>query len=285
MELISPAVAYPVLFGQVRPPPEKLYYSGNLETLNSQTLSVIGSRHMTTYGAHVIHKLLPPLIRAGLTIVSGLAYGVDGEAHRCTLEHHGKGIAVLGSALDKIHPQVHQGLADQLVAEGGLILSEYAPESPTFKSNFPARNRIIAALAPVLLIIEAADPSGTFSTARAALDLGKEVCVVPADITREQSAGTLRLLKEGARPVSEPGDIFTLYQQTLPFQVQNFLKPALTGSPATLYACISRGISTVDGLVRETAWNVSTVQTILSVLELDGYITFRASQWQTVSLS
>lgn len=278
--LSSPADRYPHSFGQVRPPPAELYYQGDLAVLDRPALSVTGSRKMSSYGSQVLHSILPPLIRAGLVIVSGLAYGVDAEAHRCTLQHGGQGVAVIGSALDCFYPPSHSGLGKELTTKGGLLLSEYPPGTPGFKSHFPARNRLIAALAPVLLIIEAADPSGTFSTARAALDLGREVCVVPADITREQSNGTLRLLKDGARPVSSAEDLIALYQLPLPLQVQTLLKPALTGSPATLYACISRGISKVDALVEETGWGIATIQALLSVLELDGYITLRASQWQ-----
>ncbi len=222
---------YPTALTALRPPPPNLYYEGDLSIFSKPSLSVIGSRKMSSYGSTALNRLLPPLIRAGMVIVSGLAYGVDAEAHRCALTHKGTGIAVIGSALDKVYPQPHLGLSRELVARGGLVLSEYPPGTPGFKAHFPARNRIIAALAPVLLIIEAADPSGTFSTARAALDLGRDVCVVPADITRDQSNGTMRLLKDGARPVSCAEDILALYQLKLPLVSLGPLRPALTGSP------------------------------------------------------
>lgn len=285
LTLTDLAAEYPATFGVVRPPPDVMYGQGSTEALVKPALSVVGSRKMSKYGEVVLNLILPPLIRAGLVIVSGLAYGVDAAAHRCTLEHGGVGIAVIGSSLDRLYPPMHSRLASDLVEKGGLILSEYPPGTPGFKGHFPARNRLIAALSPVLLIIEAADPSGTFSTARAALDMGREVCVVPADITREQSNGTLRLLKEGARPVSCAEDIIALYQLSLPIQIQPPLRPALTGSPATLYAFISQGVNSADALMQETGWSISTVQALLSVLELDGYITFGTSQWQIISSS
>lgn len=274
---------FPSGLQHAKPPPEQLYIEGQVVALGKPTVGVIGSRRMSEYGSLVLNRILPPLVRAGLAVVSGLAYGVDAEAHRVTLAHQGTAVAVLGSSLDRVYPQAHWGLARRITGQGGALVSEYPPGTPGYKGHFPARNRLIAALSQVLLIIEAADPSGTFSTARAALDLGKEVCVVPADITREQSNGTLRLLKEGARPVSSAEDIIPLYQQTLPFQVTQQLRPALTGSPATLYGCISRGVATADQLARETGWPISQVQAALTVLELDGYITLSYSQWQIIS--
>jgi DNA processing protein len=260
-----------------------MYMEGDAAVFQHQSLSVIGSRKMSAYGAAVLRLLLPPLVHMGLIIVSGLAYGVDAEAHRITLEHQGRGIAVLGSGFDRIYPRAHVGLARQLVERGGVLLSEHPPGTLAFKGHFPARNRLIAALAPVLLIIEAAEYSGTFSTARAALDLGREVCVVPADITREQSSGVLRLLKDGARPVTCAEDILALYQLTLPIEARTPLRPALTGSLATLYACISQGATVVDTMTRATGLTIATINALLSVLELDGYITYRQSQWQIIS--
>ncbi|HSI20536.1 MAG TPA: DNA-processing protein DprA [Verrucomicrobiae bacterium] len=279
--LTQDSAHFPPSLKEARPIPESLYYNGSLDALSRPLISIVGSRKMSTYGSAVLQALVPPLVQAGLVVVSGLAYGVDAAAHRCALDHGGTGIAVIGSSLDQLYPASHTSLADKLVRSGGIVLSEYPPGTPGFKFHFPRRNRIIAALSPVLLIIEAADPSGTFSTARAALEMGKEVCVVPADITRGQSNGTLRLLKDGARPVSCPEDILSLYQMQLPLLAKEPLQPALTGSPATLYASISHGLTSVDALAQDTGFNIATVQALLSVLELDGYITYRQSQWQT----
>lgn len=283
--LSSVSTIFPSILGEVKPRCDGLYYQGNVELLGKPAISVIGSRTMSHYGAAVLAALIPGLVRAGLVIISGLALGVDGEAHRLMLQNKGQGIAVLGSSLEQIYPPKHLHIAEGLLANNGLLLSEYPVGTPGFKSNFPIRNRLIAALSQVTLIIEATEKSGTASTARAALELGREVCVVPGDITRPQSAGVLSLLKDGARPVSCVEDILSLYQLSLPLEAPNLLKPALTGSPATLYACISRGITRVEALVVATGWEVARVRTVLSVLELDGYITYRNAQWQTISLS
>jgi DNA processing protein len=280
--ILRSSAHYPTSLATCRPAPEDIYFEGDLAAANRPLHSVIGSRTMTSYGSAVISLLIPPLVRAGLGIVSGLAYGVDSAAHRCALQHGGTGVAVLGSALDRLYPTTHRLLAAELVEKGGLLLSQFPPGTPGYKGNFPLRNRLIAGLAPVLLIIEAADPSGTFSTAHAALDLGREVCVVPADITRAQSNGTLRLLKEGARAVSTPEDILSLYQLSIPLEAPNLLRPALTGSLASLYACISRGTTSIDALVQETGFPVATTQSLLSVLELDGYITLQQSAWHAI---
>jgi DNA processing protein len=265
------------------PPVESLEYQGDISLVGGSLLSVVGSRHMSSYGKAVLEKLVAPAAAAGLGIVSGLAYGVDAEAHRVTLRAKGRGIAVLGSCLQSVYPAAHTGLAAQLVQQGGLLLSEYRPGRPVYKTNFLARNRIIAALAPVLLVIEAGERSGTFSTVRAALDMGKDVCVVPGDITRSQSQGVNQLLKEGARPITEPEDILSLFQLSLPVTSNAEKASSLTGSAATLYAFISHGITSVDDLAVMTGWDIATVRATLSTLELDGLITSRFAQWQIIS--
>lgn len=177
---------------------------------------------MTTYGREVIHRIVPDLIRAGLTIVSGLAYGVDAEAHRVMLLCKGRGIAVLGTSLETTYPASHTSLRRQLVAQGSLILSEYPPGTSPQKYHFPERNRIIAALSGVTLIVEAGEKSGSLSTAQAALDANQVVCVIPGDITREGSLGALRLLKQGAEPVACAQDILEHYRHPTTVTVEQF---------------------------------------------------------------
>lgn len=277
------SAGYPYLLTQITKPPELLYYRGAVEVLDTPSLSVVGSRKMSEYGARVVRLLLPPLVRAGLTIVSGLAYGIDSFAHQITLEQGGRAVAVLGSGLDNVYPTANRRLAAQIVQSGGCLLSEYESKSEPLPMHFPERNRIVAGLSPVILIIEAGEHSGTSITARQALESGRDVCVVPADITREQSRGVHQLLKQGAKPVTCPEDVLELYpsQANLPILIEK-LKPALTGSLANLYDLISRGCNRTEVLLKESGLSVSELQSVLSVLELDGYISNLQNKWQKI---
>lgn len=193
---------YPQLLREAPDPPKLLYYRGNLDLLELPMTSVVGTRKPTAYGIEVtqivINKLAPTQV-----VVSGLAYGIDALAHEQTLALGGKTIAVLGSGLDpaSIYPAENRELAEAIVAKGGLLLSEYPPGSPPLKFHFPARNRIIAGLAPQLLVIEAGEVSGTLITAQLALDYNRDVWAVPGPITSPLSRGTNMLLVAGARPL------------------------------------------------------------------------------------
>jgi DNA processing protein len=274
---------YPSLLRHTARPPLELYCSGNAEAASGALVSVIGSRRMTSYGEEAVRILVPGLVAAGLTIVSGLAYGVDCFAHQVALECGGTCVAVLGSALDRVAPLANQGLLERLVMAGGCALSEYLPGTVARPHTFPARNRIVAGLSQVTLIIEAAERSGTLITARYALDAGREVCVVPADITRAGSDGIQRLLKQGARPVTNAQDILALYGPLPEGRIADRLSPALTGSAAAVYDLISHGARTSDFLLVQSGLSFSDLQSVLAVLELDGYITLKNAEWLTTS--
>ena len=273
---------YPDLLKESKKPPELLYYSGAMPAACATCISVIGSRGITAYGHEVISLLIPPLVQAGLSIVSGLAYGVDSQAQKVALHYGGTCVAVLGSGLHAIYPASHGGLAAAIVQAGGCVISEYPADMKALAYHFPCRNRIVAALSPVTLIIEAGEKSGTLITARYALEAGREVCVVPADITRVKSYGAHQLLKEGARPVTGAQDIMALYAGQLELRFPTVLRPALTGSLACLYDLISQGATTADDLLLALGWRIEELQSVLSVLELDGYIAFKGTTWQRI---
>jgi DNA processing protein len=272
---------YPALLRNSPSPPASLYCAGTVESLEHPAVSVIGSRKMTAYGERVIRMLIPDLVRAGLGIDSGLAYGVDSYAQQVAVGMGGSVVAVLGSSFDKFYPRRNEHLAEKIVETGGCVVTEYPPGTPALPAYFPQRNRIVAALSKMTLIIEAGEKSGTLITARQALDAGREVGVVPADITRVESRGVHALLKDGAKPITCSADILAVFG-TSAVQVQLNLKPALTGSLATLYDLISRGVGNFDQLVSQSALSIAGVQSILSVLELDGYITRRGNEWQKI---
>ena len=273
---------YPELLKHLRGGPDLLYLQGASTIFSTPTISIIGSRKMTAYGEKVANYLIPDLVRAGLSIVSGLAYGIDSLAHQIALHYGGKCIAVLGGGFTTIYPASNTQLARTIVQKDGLLVTEYSPEEPPQKYHFPQRNRIVAGLSPMTLILEAGEKSGTLITARHALEAGREVGVVPGDITREESRGVHELLKQGARPITSSADVLALYQPQLSLIIPTELHPALTGTTATLYDLISHGTSRIDQLVNQTDLGIVEVQSALAVLELDGYIYLRGNEWQKI---
>ncbi|HLZ14394.1 MAG TPA: DNA-processing protein DprA, partial [Candidatus Saccharimonadales bacterium] len=171
-------------------------------------MTIVGSRKLSAYGKAVTTLLATELARSGVVVVSGLAIGVDAIAHRAALDAGGLTIAVLPSSICDIYPASHTGLARQIVAQGGALVSEYPGGSRTYPGNFVARNRIASGLGDALLITEAAEKSGTLHTANFALEQGKPVLAVPGNITSPTSVGTNNLIKTGATPVTSVDDIF-----------------------------------------------------------------------------
>jgi DNA processing protein len=226
---------------------------------------------MSGYGENILRKWVPAFVEAGLTIVSGLAYGIDAKAHQEALEREGGCIAVLAHGLDRVYPVAHTRLARAIVENGGCLLSEYAAGVPPQTFSFPRRNRIIAALAEVVLIVEAGEKSGTMHTARWALEIGHTVVVVPGDIFQEQSWGANRLIKEGAEPVTRPEDVLQHYQIPLPIITEK-LRPGLTGTLSIVYEAIVHGGNTVDTIAALTQLPIQHILSSLSVLEIDGYL-------------
>lgn len=198
----------PERLSQLHTPPKKLFIAGNLEHIDEEpAVAIVGSRKISPYGRQVTEKLAHELAAKGITIISGLALGVDSVAHRACLEAGGKTIAVLPTPLTKIHPASHRQLAQQIVDSGGALVSEYAENDIITRANFVARNRIVAALADAVVITEAALKSGSLHTAHYALNLGREVLAVPGNITSETSEGTNNLIKQGATPVTSAEDV------------------------------------------------------------------------------
>ncbi|MBC7707956.1 DNA-protecting protein DprA [Polaromonas sp.] len=209
-ELISGDTDYPALLQQIPQPPAQLFKVGGAlrPFMQRPRVAIVGSRRVTAYGRHVTSQLARELASRGVVIISGLALGVDAIAHQGALEAGGDTIAVLPTSLDKLYPANNERLGRLIVAEGGVLLSEYPKGAPfMFKYNFVARNRLISGLADAVLITEAAEDSGSLHTADFALQQGREVLVVPGNITSPTSAGTNNLLKVGATPVTTVNDI------------------------------------------------------------------------------
>ncbi len=200
---------YPEVLEHLHDPPKQLYWKGSdwNHFNHMPRLAIVGSRKFSTYGKACIEKFVSELAPCGVVIISGLALGADSIAHRAAIVSRTPTIAVLPSPIEQIYPVRHRQLAGSILEQGGALVSEYENGASVRKYHFIARNRIIAALADAILIPEAAMASGSLHTARFALDLGRQVLVVPGNITSSLSAGTNNLLKVGATPVTSTQDI------------------------------------------------------------------------------
>lgn len=197
---------YPKLLKQIYDPPIVLYYKGEIDWDNP-CIAVVGTRKITGYGRTVTEKFTKRFVEAGVIIVSGLARGVDGVAHKTAVFNRGKTIAVLGGGLNKIFPPENQSLAEEIINGHGAIISEFPPDSPSLPGNFPSRNRIISGLSLATLVTEAAQDSGSLITARLAVEQGRDVFAVPGPITSDLSRGPIELIREGAKIVYDPQEI------------------------------------------------------------------------------
>ncbi len=197
---------YPQCLRECFCPPLVLYYAGKRELLSDKKLAVVGARNMTPYGQAALRQLLPPIVAQNITIVSGLARGIDGAAHRLTLKHDGNAIAVIGNGLDRFYPRENADLQNMIV-QSGLLLTEYPLGTGPLPFHFPERNRIIAGLATACLVVEARQKSGSLITANIAVQENRNVLAVPGSIMQPLSKGCNELIAEGARPALNASDI------------------------------------------------------------------------------
>lgn len=202
---------YPPLLKEIHNPPKKLYVRGKLP--EGLSLAVVGTRLPSAYGKQVTGQLVKPLARAGIIIVSGLAYGIDSLAHKATLEAGGKTVAVLGTGVDEqsLYPRAHLKLARKIIETDGAVISEYPEGTPGHRGHFPARNRIISGLSRGVVIVEAKKRSGALNTATHAAEQNRDVFAVPGPITAPTSATPNRLIKQGAEPLLDAQDILDFY--------------------------------------------------------------------------
>jgi len=201
------ALRYPPRLLELADPPPVLYLRGTLLPCDGRAIAVVGARRATPYGLRVTRALAGDLGRAGVTVVSGLARGVDAAAHGAALAAAGRTLAVLGSGLLNPYPPEHVDLLERIVGAGG-VLSEFPLHAPPLRRHFPQRNRVLAALALGILVVEASPTSGALGTVRHALDLGRTVMAVPGPVDQATSLGTLRMLQEGAAAVGAAQDVF-----------------------------------------------------------------------------
>lgn len=194
---------YPNILKEIYDPPICLYIRGNKEILNNKSISIVGCRKATDYGRKVARDFAYNISKQDINIISGLAIGIDSEAHLGAVEANKKTVAILGNGLDTIYPKENINLSQKILDSGGTIISEYPLGTKPKKENFPARNRIISGMSSGLLVVEAKEKSGTLITVDFALEQGRDVFVVPGNIVSENSVGTNDLIRQGAKLVTD----------------------------------------------------------------------------------
>ncbi len=264
--------AYPPRLLNIYNPPPVLYVKGKILGEDQWAVAVVGTRGATVYGKEAARRLAGGLARNGLTIVSGLARGIDGEAHRAALDAGGRTIAVLGSGVDVIYPAESRKLA-QAVIERGALVSEYALGTRPEAGNFPPRNRIISGLSLGVVIVEAGERSGALITADFALEQGREVFAVPGNIFRKKSMGTNKLIQQGAKPVLSVEDILEELNLTMVSQ-QAEVRAVVpeNETEAALLEYITADPVHVDEIGQKSGLPIAQVSSTLALMELKGMV-------------
>ena len=263
---------YPPLLAEIPDPPPLLYVKGELRPEDRWALAVVGTRRATAYGRQVTETLVGELARNRITIVSGLARGIDRHAHQAALAAGGRTIAVLGHGLDQVYPPEHRRLAAQIV-EAGALISEYPLGTRPEASNFPPRNRIISGLSLGVLVVEAGLRSGALITADYAAEQGRDVFAVPGNITARSSRGTNRLIQDGAKMVLEARDILEELNMTMVAQhVEVQMALPENETEARLLSHLSMEPLHVDEIARDLALPIAEVSSTLALMELKGMV-------------
>jgi DNA processing protein len=264
---------YPERLRLIPDPPRVLYRRGTLQPRDADGIAVVGARAATPYGLTVSERLGRELGEAGVTVVSGLARGVDGRAHRGALAGGGRTVAVLGTGLDRIYPPEHGRLAASVAANGAL-LSEFPFGSEPEPWHFPLRNRVISGLARAVVVVEAADRSGALGTADMALEQGREVFAVPGPVDAPTSAGTNRLIRQGAGLVGSARDILEAFPDLAPRRPAADAAPpaGLTDRERQLLAAIGSGPRAIDDIIRVCPGPAAATAALLTGLELKGLV-------------
>ena len=264
---------YPSLLRQISAAPPVIFVRGGFEPVDQWAVAIVGTRRLSAYGRLVAHDLATGLARNGITIVSGLARGIDGVAHRAALEADGRTIAVMGCGIDRVYPPEHRDLAHAIVAGQGAIVTDFPLGTEPSSANFPARNRLISGLSLGVVVIEAGERSGALITARFALEQDREVFAVPGNINSPVSVGTNRLIQQGAKLVMGIEDI--LEELNLRMASEQAAAQVVLPDSAEEAALLSQ-LSTqplhVDDLGRLTGMPSYLISSTLTMMELKGMV-------------
>jgi len=260
---------YPVELLDLAQPPRELYAIGRTSALSRPRVAIVGTRNSTAYGERITRTLTRALVRGGVSIVSGMARGIDAAAHRTALEERGNTVAVLGTGVDVPYPVGHR-LLHRTIAEHGIVVSESPPGTRAGPGAFPRRNRIIAALAPVTIVVEAGFRSGALNTASQALELGRVVAAVPGPIDSDQSRGSNQLLRDGAVLIAAPEDALALLGVSAPQVAPP--RPLLPESEQKVWDAIAGGFVDTDALPAATDLTIAECLAAITSLEIMGLV-------------
>ncbi len=272
--LLHGRALFPPGLVRIPDPPAFLYVLGDLSLLDSPCVAVVGSRRATPSSLAVASALAGDLGREGIVVVSGMARGIDGAAHEAALAAGGRTIAVLGSGLARPYPAAHRGLFARIVASG-LAVSEHPPETSAHPLHFPQRNRIISGLSLGVVVVEAAERSGSLGTAQQALEQGREVMVVPGAVTGGRFAGSHRLLRDGAALVESAADVLAVLG-IVPGPAASdaaLRSPSPEGAAGRLLACCGADPLSLDALANASGLAADATRAMLTMLEIDGFVT------------
>lgn len=275
---------YPSVLTHIDRPPKQLFYIGSnpSEWIEKPKVAIVGSRKASSYGKAVTEDIAGKLARAGVVIISGLAYGIDAAAHQAAIKAGGTTVAVLATPVTKIYPAGHRQLAGRIIDTGGSLISECENDAGVYKASFLERNRIISGLADLVIITEAAVRSGSLNTARFALEQGKTVMAVPGNITNVNSVGCNNLIKSGALPLTEVEDVFFALgiKPTYRTATQNF-----RGTPEEelILELIRNGITSQEELAVVSKIDGPAFNSALTMLEISGIVRAHgAGEWTLV---
>lgn len=263
---------YPARLREIDQSPPVLYVRGDLIKDDEWAISIVGTRRTTAYGRQVAENIASVLAQNGVTVVSGLARGVDAIAHKASLDAGGRTLAVLGSGVDRIYPPEHRSLAEKII-QNGAIISDYPPGTPPEGINFPPRNRIISGLSLAVIVVEAGERSGALITAGFAADQGREVFAVPGNINAPQSKGTNRLIYRGARPLLEAREILEHLDLTsiTQYRAARSVLPA-DETESQLLELVSQEPLHVDEIQNQSGLPIDKVSATLALMELKGMV-------------
>jgi DNA processing protein len=265
--------AYPTYLREIPNPPPVLYVQGEILPSDQWAVAVVGTRRLTTYGRQMTQDLVRGLVHNNVTVVSGLARGIDAIAHQTAIEVGGRTLAVLGSGLDCVYPAENRKLIPPLLAGQGAVISEYALGTQPEAKNFPPRNRVISGLSLGVIVVEAGQRSGALITADFALEQNREVMAVPGNVTSPASRGPNRLIQEGAKLITSVEDVLeelNLLMVAEHTAVQLALPE--TAEEAALLSALSRQPVHIDALCRATGLPSSQVSSTLTMMELKGMV-------------
>jgi DNA processing protein len=268
---------FPKILSEINSAPFALFAKGNLSLLLEKQLAVVGSRKPSYYGKQALEKIIPEICSSGLIITSGMAMGIDSLAHRQSLDQEKLTIAVLGSGLGQkiLKRAFNYRLGQEIIEKNGLLVSEYPPNFEANKFTFPARNRIISGLSLGVLVIEAAERSGTLITARYALEQNREIMAIPGNIFSQQSLGTNKLIKQGAEPVTSANDVFKVLNWKISSSqpLNEVQKISFDDKEEKMiYNKLSFDPQSLDKLVLMCKLDISTISVKLSMMEIKGLV-------------